>query len=390
MNNESCSNYTGLNVIIEDIMRNVESFLFTPPSNHEYSNELINVQTKTRSREIPNYPVMVREAIASINMNAGTNGYEQLECSKANIILYILSRYKPPENITVVYEKVLTALGLLERLDVVERYGMKQHDGMDSSLEFNDYSNSRAQTSPSLLNMENFEGLSNKHSIEIKKTANRIKHLYQKESNTTGIVTNTCCKSKGSKMTNGLPKSTNCSKFSVSIPDHLEPKVWIGIKSNGNTKKLYGSHIPATEKPIKANKTKFNGYSSNSMLNKANELIKKSNDRNHVMSKKDKKQSENISTSRKAKKMKGSNKDIRSYTSRQLSPELAAICGSKQLPHNNIVSRIWKYINQNNLRDPHQKKIILCDEKFQTLTKRSSISIPDILSYISSHTEKIS
>merc|ERR1712020_103080 len=93
---------------------------------------------------LPDYTSMVREAIASVSM-AVTEG-----CSRFHIVLYILNKYKPSENINTIHTKVRTALALLRRLGIIDKMRI---DGVgentESDLEEEDHLRSRPEPTPS-------------------------------------------------------------------------------------------------------------------------------------------------------------------------------------------------------------------------------------------------
>ena len=67
---------------------------------------------------LPDYPFMVREAIVSVT-SAGT-ATSQSGCSRLCILLYILNKYQPQEEVKIVNEKIKGALRLLSRMSVVD------------------------------------------------------------------------------------------------------------------------------------------------------------------------------------------------------------------------------------------------------------------------------
>ncbi|KAJ0973740.1 hypothetical protein J5N97_015705 [Dioscorea zingiberensis] len=52
---------------------------------------------------------------------------------------------------------------------------------------------------------------------------------------------------------------------------------------------------------------------------------------------------------------------------RPISPELQALLGVKEIPRTQALKQIWAYIKENNLQDPDNKKIIICDEKLKNI-----------------------
>lgn len=52
---------------------------------------------------------------------------------------------------------------------------------------------------------------------------------------------------------------------------------------------------------------------------------------------------------------------------RPVSPALQAVVGAAEIPRTEALKRLWAYIKQNNLQDPEDKKVIVCDEKLKVL-----------------------
>ncbi|GMH13594.1 hypothetical protein Nepgr_015435 [Nepenthes gracilis] len=53
---------------------------------------------------------------------------------------------------------------------------------------------------------------------------------------------------------------------------------------------------------------------------------------------------------------------------RPVSPEMQAFLGGvSEIPRTEALKLIWAYIKQNNLQDPENKKVIVCDEKLKKI-----------------------
>lgn len=52
---------------------------------------------------------------------------------------------------------------------------------------------------------------------------------------------------------------------------------------------------------------------------------------------------------------------------RPVSPEMQALVGESEIPRTQVLKKIWAYIKENNLQDPENKKVIICDEKLQKI-----------------------
>ena len=59
----------------------------------------------------------------------------------------------------------------------------------------------------------------------------------------------------------------------------------------------------------------------------------------------------------------------------RLSNELSQITGKLILPRPQVVKKLWKYIHENNLQNPNDRREILCDEKLQAVMKKSKVSM---------------
>ncbi|KAM5549142.1 upstream activation factor subunit spp27 [Rosa sericea] len=68
-----------------------------------------------------------------------------------------------------------------------------------------------------------------------------------------------------------------------------------------------------------------------------------------------------------------------------LSPELQNITGASELARTEVVKKLWNYIRENNLQDPNNRKIIICDELFRTLFDVDSIDMFQMNKALSKH-----
>jgi len=51
----------------------------------------------------------------------------------------------------------------------------------------------------------------------------------------------------------------------------------------------------------------------------------------------------------------------------KLSEQLAEVVGGDEMPRYEVLTRMWAYIKENNLQDPNNKQLIVCDEKLSNL-----------------------
>ncbi|CAB4290632.1 hypothetical protein PRUPE_8G139100 [Prunus persica] len=52
---------------------------------------------------------------------------------------------------------------------------------------------------------------------------------------------------------------------------------------------------------------------------------------------------------------------------RKVSPEMQALVGTPEISRTQALKLIWAHIKQNNLQDPQNKRIIVCDEKLKKI-----------------------
>ncbi|XP_044984928.1 upstream activation factor subunit spp27 [Hordeum vulgare subsp. vulgare] len=75
---------------------------------------------------------------------------------------------------------------------------------------------------------------------------------------------------------------------------------------------------------------------------------------------------------------------------RPVSPALQAFMGAAEVPRTEAMKRIWAYIKQNNLQDPEDKKIIVCDEKLKALfAGRERVGFLEVAKLLSPHFVKV-
>ncbi|MED6119160.1 hypothetical protein PIB30_009262 [Stylosanthes scabra] len=71
---------------------------------------------------------------------------------------------------------------------------------------------------------------------------------------------------------------------------------------------------------------------------------------------------------------------------RKISTEMQAICGVDEISRTQALKQIWAYIKENNLQDPENKKIIICDEKLKKIfAERDQVGMLEIAGLISPH-----
>ncbi len=68
-----------------------------------------------------------------------------------------------------------------------------------------------------------------------------------------------------------------------------------------------------------------------------------------------------------------------------LSPELAAVLGSKPLPRTEIVKQLWVYIKAHNLQDAKNKRNINADTKLKAVFGKPQVSMFEMAGLIGKH-----
>ncbi|CAA7052985.1 unnamed protein product [Microthlaspi erraticum] len=68
-----------------------------------------------------------------------------------------------------------------------------------------------------------------------------------------------------------------------------------------------------------------------------------------------------------------------------LSPELQAFTGVTEFARTEVVKMLWRYIKENNLQDPNDKRTILCDESLRSLFQVESINMFQMSKHLSKH-----
>lgn len=69
---------------------------------------------------------------------------------------------------------------------------------------------------------------------------------------------------------------------------------------------------------------------------------------------------------------------------------LAAIVGSDPLPRTEITKKVWDYIRQNGLQNPHDKRMIVADEKMRRVFNgKDSVSMFEMTKLVNSHIKKV-
>ncbi|EXB76660.1 Upstream activation factor subunit spp27 [Morus notabilis] len=71
---------------------------------------------------------------------------------------------------------------------------------------------------------------------------------------------------------------------------------------------------------------------------------------------------------------------------RRVSPEMQALVGAPEISRTQALKLIWAHIKENNLQDPENKRIIICDEKLKKIFKgRDRVGFLEVAGLITPH-----
>ncbi|KAK7253196.1 hypothetical protein RIF29_37719 [Crotalaria pallida] len=71
---------------------------------------------------------------------------------------------------------------------------------------------------------------------------------------------------------------------------------------------------------------------------------------------------------------------------RRVSPEMQALVGVPEISRTQALKLIWAHIKANNLQDPENKRVIICDEKLKKVfAGRDQVGMLEIAGLISPH-----
>ena len=374
----------------------------TSRTSRDSTSSNLGVSSTSPTSAMPDYTSMVREAIASISM-ATLNDVEHNSTplkiaensSQLMIILYILRKYKPSEDINIIYTKVSTALSLLERMGIINKLKTNNQHEDDSDMEEEDHLRSRPEQSPSPKHSL-LSKINNGNSSSKQKAAKNVAKSTSSKEEISAILSNTSSSPIGDlrekinakkALANSMLVSTKKTNDTPNTPITLKKKemgkTLIGTKTSGSKSLDVNSKSP-TQKLLKIKKTKDGSKKSlsNSAATKENQKSKLN---------KIKKVKKKVESTEGLKQKSPGDKNskgppvVRKYQLKRLSPELAAICGKKKLSRHDVVSRMWRYIKKKKLQDPDQRTTILCDDKLKALTQKPRIGQTDMLLCIGSH-----
>ena len=74
----------------------------------------------------------------------------------------------------------------------------------------------------------------------------------------------------------------------------------------------------------------------------------------------------------------------------QLSPELSAIVGEKELSRGQVTKKVWEYIKAHDLQDPKNKRLIVPDAKLaKVFGNKNSIDMLKLAGVLGKHLKKL-
>lgn len=88
------------------------------------------------------------------------------------------------------------------------------------------------------------------------------------------------------------------------------------------------------------------------------------------------------------KKTTGKRKSGLSQTSYTLSPELAAVVGSKKLTRPQIVKKLWVYIKAHKCQDTKNRRMICPDKKLSEVIGSRPIDMLKLAGHLNKHIKK--
>jgi len=289
--------------------------------------------TEEQDKPMPNYTLMVQEAI--ISLTKGEKNNENFQgCSLLGIFLYILRQYPNTmshDSVIIMNTKIRSTLALLKRMGIVKSINDEPEDlEIVSSLPMDVQETNPTATTKQELGEKPVKGKKEskpKQTTSSKSNSNTLK--------TTSISSSTeaAAKKKASK---NLVKKAKVLDKNCKSPNSSSTPSGVKMKSS------------ASKKPIKLKvkiKTKNGSGKENS----------------------------NKSTNFWDKNLKLKN----------LSPALALICGKSQMSRHEAVREIWQYIKKQKLQDPNQKTVIFCDEKLKAVTKKKKVTCNEVSSCLS-------
>jgi len=68
-----------------------------------------------------------------------------------------------------------------------------------------------------------------------------------------------------------------------------------------------------------------------------------------------------------------------------LSPELAAVVGTKKAPRTQVTKKLWGYIKKNKLQDKVNRRMIIADAKLKLIFNKPKLDMFQMTKYVSRH-----
>jgi len=304
-------------ISIEISTNTTSSSSITPPCAPPSPIILEPLTTEEQERPLPNYTLMVQEAIIALTkaekpakITAAEN--QNPGCSLLGIFLYILKQYPDThDNVMVMNTKIRSTLALLKRMGMVKSINDEPDD---------------LEVESSFLAKPNIE--LDEKIVKMKKPDPKQK--LKSKSNAGSLSTTPIVASSDA------PPSTVAAKKKASKNIVKKAKLFSQDKNSKNPVKL--------QQQVKSKKSTSKKVGSG-----------KENSNKQPFS-------------------------FATLKIKNLSPALAVICGGKtQMSRHEAVRGIWLYIKKHKLQDPNQKTIIICDDKLKAVTKKKKVTCSEVL-----------
>lgn len=331
--------------------------------------------TQLTSKEpstLPDYPFMVREAIVSVTSGMPPNLSSQ-GCSRLCVLLYILNKYKPQEDVCVVNEKIKGALRLLSTMEVVG--GANDEDDEDEDIQVDPPSVEDQE--PPQLTVRSAQASKPKGTKKAtkEKVAAKVRHKDDDEDSEVKFKPSQFYPKVANTAVTVSKSDAAAAASAVAAPKAGRPKLSVKNSDKDQAKKVKKAALSVA----KENRDKVKA------VKKVKKVVKElAADGTTVVKK--------VKKVKKLAKELGANQRQAGFNVKplKLSTTLQAILGKQPLTRNAAVKNIWVYIKAKNLQDPDEKRTINCDAKMKALTKRDKIQSSEIFAALTEHMEKTS
>ena len=73
------------------------------------------------------------------------------------------------------------------------------------------------------------------------------------------------------------------------------------------------------------------------------------------------------------------------YALMKVSPELEAIIGVKEAKWHEVLELVWAYVKKNNLQDPENKLVVMCDDKLKKVSGKTKFHPFKMYTFLNNH-----